>query len=254
MSKIICVASQKAGVGKTTTAVNIATSFALFEKKTLLIDCDPQGDAGDCMGIEKNKLSSDLYDVFMGKTSEKDVSVDSGLDFLKILPSRLNLVRAEHKLSLKPGKEMTLHRVVQNVSDDYDFIIIDSPSSLGFFTVCAMAASDWLLVPLKCQYYALESFRHLLEVVHMVRHELNSTLKIAGILLTMCDNQNELLSTFSENDIKSIKDILFSVTIPYSKKYHNNSGVCKPFALDDIQSTGAASYFSLSFELMNIID
>ncbi len=251
MPKIICVANQKVGVGKTTTAVNIASSIAIFEQNTLLIDCDPQGDAGACMGIEKKNLSQDLYDVFMGKASEEEVTENSCIDYLKIIPSRLNLVQAEHKLALKPGKEMVLSRFLKNSSEKYEYIIIDTPSSLGFFTVCAMAASDWMVIPLQCSYYALESFRHLLEVVQIVREQLNSNLKIAGILLTMSKNKNEFRNTYAEDAVQGIEDVLFSVTIPECMELQNEPGCSSPLALQDINSRGAKSYFELSYELID---
>ncbi len=252
MLKTISIASQRDGTGKTSTAVNIASSLAIFEKKTLLIDCDPQGYATVWTGLTKKGFSHNLYHAFIGKVSPADIIHDSDIEFLKIIPAKIDLFLVEHKLAVKPGKEMILRKIVQDISENFEYIIIDTPSSLGFFTICSLAASDWVLVPLRCETTALEDFSYLLEIVQMVRDQLHSGLKLAGILFNMCENINEINTYFTKKLIKPIEKTILATTIPKDTAISDSLKKGKPVALYDVMSNGAESYFDLSKELIQI--
>ncbi len=254
MSKTISIASQRDGSGKTSTAVNIASSLAIFEKKTLLIDCDPQGYATAWTGLTKKGFSHNLYQAFIGKVDPTNIILDSDIESLKIIPAKIELFQVENKLAVKPGKEMILGKIIQEISRNFEYIIIDTPSSLGFFTICSLAASDWVLVPLRCHSSALEEFSHLLEIVQMVRDQLNSGLKLAGIIFTMCDKIEEINAYFPENALKHIEKTIIKTTIPKDKAISDSFIKGQPVALYDVMSTSAESYFDLSKELIQITD
>ena len=251
MGHIICVASQKGGTGKTTTAVNLAASFALLEKHTLLVDCDPLGNATTGIGVDKSKLSHDLLDVFAGRSYPREVLVDSGIEYLQVLPARIGLHHAEESLSGRPDPELFLRGAVRDVSMDFDFTVIDSPPSFGFLTKSALAASDFLLLPLQHQIYSFEGLSQLLHMVRGIQKKINPGLKIAGIFYTMCRNN---LNTAHHSDTESLfyfKEKLFSTIIPWDDLLSEAANLARPAALLDIMSKGAVAYLQLAQELMD---
>lgn len=253
MSKTISIISQKEGTGKTTIAVNIATSLALFEKKTLLIDCDPQSHLSQYGSICSRESSETLYHGFMGRTSARELLVKTPIEYLTFIPSKPNLFLTEHRLAIKPGKELILKKIIQEIKDDFQYIIIDSPSSLGFFTICSMAAADWSILPIRCNDSTLDEISDLNEVIRIVQEQLNPGLKIAGTLFNHCSGREQLNQFFSENERKSIPYKSFMTTIPADDIIRKSSMLGKPVALCDITAKATQAYFDLSVELMKEI-
>lgn len=253
MSKTISVISQKQGTGKTTIAVNIAATLALFEKKTLLIDCDPQSHLSRYGGISPKESSETLYHGFMGKTSARQLAIQTPIDFLTFIPSKPNLFLTEHRLAIKPGKELILKKIIQEIKNDFQYIIIDSPSSLGFFTICSMAASDWVILPITCNFSTLDEITDLNEVLKIVQEQLNPDLKIAGTLFNQCSGKDELNHYFSENELGAIPYPSFLTTIPTDDTIRKSGILGKPVALYDISAKASQTYFDLSVELIKKI-
>jgi chromosome partitioning protein len=253
MSKTISVISQKEGTGKTTIAVNIAASLALFEKKTLLIDCDPQSHLSRYGSICSKENPETLYHGFMGKASARQLSIRTPIDYLTFIPSKPNLFLTEHRLAIKPGKELILKKIIQEIKDDFQYIIIDSPSSLGFFTICSMAASDWIILPVTCNSSTLDEISDLDEVLKIVQEQLNPDLKIAGTLFNQCSGKDELNHFFSENELRLIPYKSFMTTIPTDDTVRKSSMLGKPVALYDITAKATQAYFDFSVELMKKI-
>jgi chromosome partitioning protein len=253
MSQTISIISQKEGTGKTTIAVNIATSLALFEKKTLLIDCDPQSHLSRYDSICTEKNPETLYHGFMGKASARQLSIRTPIEYLTFISSKPNLFLTEHRLAIKPGKELILKKIIQEIKDDFQYIIIDSPSSLGFFTVCSMAASDWIILPVTCNFSTLDEISDLDEVLKIVQEQLNPDLKIAGTLFNQCSGKDELNHFFSENELRAIPYTSFMTTIPTDDMIRKSSMLGKPVALCDITAKATQAYFDFSVELMKKI-
>lgn len=253
MSQTISIISQKEGVGKTTIAANIAATLALYEKKTLLIDCDPQSHLTRYAGIRPVETAETLYHAFMGKASAGQLAVKTPIDYLTFIPSSPSLFPTEHRLAIKPGKELILKKIIQEIKNDFQYVIIDSPSSLGFFTICAMAASDWSILPAACNGSTREELFDLDEIITMVRNQLNPNLKIAGILLNQCSGKDDPDRLLSENEQKPIPHPLFTTTIPLDETIRKSSRSGKPVALFDIRSEAAQAYFDFSAELLKKI-
>ena len=197
MGHIFCVTSLKGGVGKTTTAVNLSTAFAMAEKKTLLVDCDPQGNATTGMGIDKASLSRTLYHAMTGKASVQDSIVGTEIRFLKTFPAGLDLFRAESELRARREKERILRDLLRELKEVYDYIIIDSPPSFSLLTVNAMTAADSLLIPLQCEFYAMEGIGHHFKMIQFLKKRFNPGLKIAGVLLSMVRPEEDICSRIS---------------------------------------------------------
>jgi chromosome partitioning protein len=231
MAQIMCIANQKGGVGKTTTAVNLSAALAVSEKRTLLVDCDPQGNATTGLGLDKKSISETLYHGMIGKVAAERLVMDSDIETLKIIPSRVDLIGFEVEMMSKSRREMSLKRLLSKIEDSFDYIIIDCPPSLSLLTVNALTAAEWMLIPLQCEFYALEGLGQLLETMKRIRNNLNPRLKIAGILLTMFDKRTNL-----SRQVAGLGEA---------------PSFGKPILLYDATSTGAQSYFSLAKEIMD---
>ncbi len=253
MSHIICLASQKGGTGKTTSAVNLAASLALLEKDTLLVDCDPLGNATTGIGVDKGRLSHDLFDALTDRVSPRDVLVESSLDRLQVLPARIGLHHAERALADTPRPEQLLRRIVREVSNDYAFTIIDSPPSFGFLTQSALVSSDYLLLPLQRQLFSFEGLSQLLLMVRSIQKATNPDLKIAGVFYTMCRNQSEVDLLSDSEVLGFLKDKLFSTRIPWDDTLASAADRARPAALLDILSDGSVAYLGLARELMDVL-
>ena len=250
MGQVICVTSQKGGVGKTTTAVNLSTALAMAEKKSLLVDCDPQGNATTGVGIDKSKLYGTLYHAMIGKVSAEESIINTKLHFLKTLPARIELFRAETELRVKRGKEKILRNLLNNIRGKYDYIIIDSPPSLGLLTVNAITAADSLLIPLQCEFYALEGISPLLKTIKILKRRFNPGVKIGGILLTMFESEEEICRQIAEEARNHFKGLVLKTVIPRDVGLRESATHGGSLLLKDILAIGAQRYLDLASELM----
>lgn len=250
MAKIICIANQKGGVGKTTTAVNLSAALAIYEKKTLLVDCDPQANATTGVGVDKSNLDQTLYHGMMGEAAVADIVVPTEINGLKVLPSRVELIGFDIEMMSRPEREMALKRLLSTARDDYDYILIDCPPSLSLLTVNAMVAADALLIPLQCEFYALEGLSQLVQTYQRIRRNLNPQLEIAGILLTMFDKRTNLSHQVAEDAEAHFKELVFTTIIPRNVRLGESPSFGKPILLYDAASVGSESYFALARELM----
>ncbi len=250
MTNIICIANQKGGVGKTTTAINLSAALAVSEKRTLLVDCDPQGNATTGLGFDKNKIYNTLYHGMIGKVAAKNIVLDSDIDTLKIIPSRVELIGFEVEMMSEPKREMALKNLLVQLADSFEYIIIDCPPSLSLLTVNALTASDFMLIPLQCEFYALEGLGQLLKTMKRIKHNLNPKLKIAGILLTMFDKRTNLSIQVAEDAERYFKNLVFKTMVPRNVRLGEAPSFGKPILLYDAASVGAQSYFDLAKEIM----
>lgn len=250
MTRVICIANQKGGVGKTTTAVNLSAALAVFEKRTLLVDCDPQANATSGVGIEKNDIEQNLYHGMLGRVSAKNLIVNSEIEMLKVIPSDIELIGFEIEMMASSERETRLKRLIADLDDSFDYIILDCPPSLSLLTVNALTAADSLLIPLQCEYYALEGLGQLLNTVDRIKRSLNPELDITGILLTMFDRRTNLSYQVAEEAEKYFKKLVFKTTVPRNIRLSEAPSFGKPILLYDATSTGAQSYFSLAREIM----
>jgi chromosome partitioning protein len=247
--KTICVANQKGGVGKTTTAINLGASIALNNKKTLIIDIDPQGNAGSGLGIKTDENSS-VYQVLVLK---KDISTTirkTQYPNLFFVPSNIDLTGAEIELVNMEEREFRLRNSLQQIKSDFDYIIIDSPPSLGLLTINSLVAADSVMIPLQCEYYALEGLSQLLKTVKLVKTRLNPSLSLEGILLTMFDKRNNLSHQVAEEIMNHFSSKVFDVVIPRNVRLAECPSHGKPAFFYDKQSSGAKSYFKLAQALL----
>ncbi|MBI4777232.1 MAG: ParA family protein [Deltaproteobacteria bacterium] len=250
MSRIICIANQKGGVGKTTTAVNLSASLAAAEKSVLLIDCDPQGNATSGLGIPKEKLQRHLYHLLIGQADPAEVTVSTRLPHLHLIPSQSDLIGVEVELISAPSRETFLKTKISTIASSYDYILIDCPPSLGLLTINALTAANSVLIPIQCEYYALEGLSNLLRTIKTVKQRYNSFLTIEGILMTMFDARNNLShQILQEVDSHFPKDRLQTI-IPRNVRLSESPSHGLPVLLYDINSTGARSYLMLAREIM----
>ena len=250
MGRVLCIANQKGGVGKTTTAVNLAATLSAAEKRTLLIDMDPQASATSGLGARSLGDRPTTYDIIMGERPAREVIVPSQLQHLHLLPAHRDLVGAEVELVSVLAREFRLREALKAVRDEYDFILIDCPPSLGLLTVNGLTAADGVLIPLQCEYYALEGLSALMETVNLIRERLNQGLIIQGILLTMFDTRNSLSHQVSEEVRQHFPDRVYRTVIPRNVRISEAPSHGLPVMLYDPTSKGAQAYMDLAREII----
>lgn len=252
MSKIIAICNQKGGVGKTTTAINLSTALAISGKRVLLIDIDPQGNATSGLGIDKHAIKSSVYDLLIQESDPSHIVINTPIANLSLIPSNLNLTGAEVELVGTMGREYRLKKALSHIGHNFDFIIIDCPPSLGLLTINALSAAFTVLIPIQCEYYALEGLSQLANTIELVRENLNPNLTIEGVLLTMADYRTKLTNEVIEEVRKFFKEKVYNTVIPRNIRLTEAPGFGKPVALYDKNSIGAVKYQEFTDELLNV--
>ena len=250
MGKIIAVSNQKGGVGKTTTAVNLAACLAFKGKKVLLADCDPQGNATSGVGIEKSEISLSIYDCLADKKKTAGAILKTNTGGLSVIPSLPALSAAEVELAGEDKRELFLKDALDTVKDKFDFIIIDSPPALGMLTINIMTAADSVLIPIQCEYFSLEGLSQMMNSIKYIRNSFNKNLEIEGILATMFDSRTNLSKQVLEEVRKYFGDKVFSVQIPRTVRLSEAPSYGQPIIKYDITSKGADAYFALAREVI----
>src|SRR4030066_55924 len=250
MGKIISITNQKGGVGKTTTAINVSASLAVAEKKVLLVDMDPQGNATSGSGIDRRVVKTSVYDVMIGRMDIKDVMLPTDLRYFQIVPAGIDLIGAEIELVEIENREFVLRNILDPVRDSCDFIILDCPPSLGLLTINALTAADSVIIPVQCEYYAMEGLSQILKTIELVQRSLNKELMIEGILLTMFDGRNNLSHQGADEIRGHFKDLVFQSIIPRNVALGEAPSHGKPIVLYNIHSKGAQSYLELALEVI----
>lgn len=251
MGRVIAIANQKGGVGKTTTAVNISASLAAAEKRVLLIDSDPQGNSTSGMGLDRNNISGTTYDLYTGQLAISEIKRQTHFPWLEVIPAGIDLVGVEVELIQMIARERVLKKALQPIRSLYDYIFIDCPPSLGLLTVNALTAADGVLIPVQCEYYALEGLSALMNTIKLIKQDLNPDLTIEGVLLTMYDSRNNLADQVAQEVRKYFGEKVYTTVIHRNVALSEAPSYGKPALLYDIRSRGAQSYLELAKEVIS---
>ena len=251
MGRVIAVANQKGGVGKTTTAINLSACLAEKGQKVLAIDMDPQGNMTSGLGIDKDEVEKNIYDLMIGQAGVDEVLQKEAIENLDVIPTSIDLSAAEIELIGVDDKEFIIRNAVQPIKDDYDYIIIDCPPSLSMLTINAMTTADSVLVPIQCEYYALEGLSQLIHTVELVKERLNPVLEIEGVVFTMYDARTNLSLQVVENVKENLQQNIYKTIIPRNIRLAEAPSYGMPINLNDPKSTGASAYQRLAEEVMN---
>lgn len=250
MGKVIAIANQKGGVGKTTTAINLSASLAVLEQKTLLIDADPQANATSGVGIDPKNVKTSIYECIIDDVEPKDIIIDTNTPYLDLLPAHIDLVGAEIEIINLPNRESMMRKSIDKIKDDYDFIFIDCSPSLGLITVNALTAADSVIIPVQCEYFALEGLGKLLNTIKIVQSRLNTKLSIEGILLTMFDSRLRLAKQVVEEVRVHFQQMVFETIIHRNTRLGEAPSFGETIIMHDAGSTGAINYLNLAREIL----
>ncbi|MGD0885278.1 MAG: ParA family protein [Thermodesulfovibrionales bacterium] len=251
MGSIVAIVNQKGGVGKTTTAINLGASLALAEKDILIIDTDPQGNSTSGLGINRDEINNSLYDVYAGRCTSDEAVMATSIEHLEIMPSTIDLLGVDIELVGKEGREGILSQIISPLRKRYQYILIDCPPSLGLLSLNALVAADSVIIPVQCEYYALEGLSLLTKTLQRVRNSYNPTLEIKGILLTMFDTRNSLSHQVAQEVRRHFGESVFETVIPRNVALAEAPSHGKPIILYDVRCNGAQSYLSLAKEILN---
>jgi chromosome partitioning protein len=250
MGKVIAIANQKGGVGKTTTAINLSSALAILEFKTLLIDADPQANATSGLGFDPKNIKTSIYECIIDEVKPKDIVLKTETPSLDLLPAHIDLVGAEIEMINLPNREMMMRKVVDKIKDEYDFIIIDCSPSLGLITINSLTAADSVIIPVQCEYFALEGLGKLLNTIRIVQDRLNHDLDIEGILLTMYDNRLRLAKQVVQDVRMHFEQIVFNTIIHRNTRLGEAPSFGQSIMTHDIDSKGATNYLNLAKEIL----
>jgi chromosome partitioning protein len=250
MGKVISIANQKGGVGKTTTAINLSAGLAILEYKTLLIDADPQANATSGVGFDPKNIKTSIYECIIDEVKAKDIILETKTPGLDLLPAHIDLVGAEIEMINLPNREKMMSKVIDQIKDDYDFVIIDCSPSLGLITINALSASDSVMVPVQCEYFALEGLGKLLSTIRIVQERLNENLDIEGILLTMFDSRLRLAKQVVQDVRMHFEKMVFETVIHRNTRLGEAPSFGDPIMMHDINSKGSINYLNLAREIL----
>ena len=251
MGKIIALANQKGGVGKTTTTINLAASLATLEKTVLVVDADPQANASSGLGVNIQEIESSLYECLISNADVRDAIYTTDIDGLDIIPSHIDLVGAEIEMLNLENRERLIHRILEPIRQDYDYILIDCSPSLGLITVNALTAADSVIIPVQCEYFALEGISKLLNTIKIIKQKLNPKLEIEGFLLTMYDSRLRLANQIYDEVKRHFQELVFKTVIQRNVKVSEAPGHGLPVILYDADSTGSKNHLALAKEIIN---